>query len=152
MKTLNFGKIAVLILTITVFAAFKGEKDKLHKRFFTIDLSEPKKPKSTPDEIQFKDGKVWCGDIVSDKLGLGKYLRYELVKDSTYMDEETEVEYIEVLATTELEKGETFEFKCVIDNFQIEGGMRHMKNGKDKKTWSFTGKEKVKTEKEKKKK
>lgn len=151
MKTLTIGKFAVLILALTAFLAFKGEKDKLHKRNFTIDLSEPKKPKSTADELQFKDGKVWCGDIVSEKLGL-KLIRYELVKDSTYMDEETEVEYIEVLATTELEKGESFEFKCVIDNYQIEGGMRHMKNGKDKKTWSFTGKEKVKPEKDKKKK
>lgn len=151
MKTLTIGKFAVLILALTAFFAFKGEKDKLHKRNFTIDLSEPKKPKSTADELQFKDGKVWCGDIVSEKLGL-KLIRYELVKDSTYMDEETEVEYIEVLATTELEKGESFEFKCVIDNYQIEGGMRHMKNGKDKKTWSFTGKEKVKPEKDKKKK
>lgn len=151
MRTITIGKFAILILTLTAFLAFKGEKDKLHKRNFTIDLSEPKKPKSTADELQFKDGKVWCGDIVSLKLDL-KLIRYELVKDSTYMDEETEVEYIEVLATTEMEKGESFEFKCVIDNYQIEGGMRHLKNGKDKKTWSFTGKEKVKVEKDKKKK
>lgn len=151
MKTLNIGKFAVLILTLTAFLAFKGEKDKLHKRNFTIDLSEPKKPKTTPDELQFKDRKIWCGDVVSEKLEL-KLIRYELVKDSTYMDEETEVEYIEVVATTEMEKGEAFEFKCVIDNYEIEGGMRHLKNGKDKKTWSFTGKEKVKVEKDKKKK
>lgn len=151
MKTLTIGKLAVITLTLTAFLAFKGEKDKLHKRNFTVELSEPKKPKTTPDEFQFKDGKVWCGDVVSEKLAL-KLIRYELVKDSTYMDEETEVEYIEVLATTELEKGESFEFKCVIDNYQIEGGMRHMKNGKDKKTWSFIGKEKVKPEKDKKKK
>jgi len=151
MRTLKFGKLTIAILTLTAFLAFKGEKDKLHKRFFTIDISEPKKPKTTPDELQFKDGKVWCGDVISEKLDL-KLIRYELVKDSTYMDEETEVEYIEVLATTEMEKGESFEFKCVIDNYQIEGGMRHMKNGKDKKTWSFTGKEKVKPEKDKKKK
>jgi hypothetical protein len=151
MKTLTIGKFAVLILTLTAFLAFKGEKDKLHKRNFTIDLSEPKKPKTTPDELQFKDGKIWCGDVVSEKLEL-KLIRYELVKDSTYMDEETEVEYIEVVATTEMEKGESFEFKCVIDNYEIEGGMRHLKNGKDKKTWSFTGKEKVKVEKDKKKK
>ena len=151
MKTLTIGKFAVLILTLTAFLAFKGEKDKLHKRNFTIDLSEPKKPKTTPDELQFKDGKIWCGDVVSEKLEL-KLIRYELVKDSTYMDEETEVEYIEVVATTEMEKGESFEFKCVIDNYEIEGGMRHLKNGKDKKTWSFTGKEKVKVENDKKKK
>lgn len=151
MKTLTIGKFAVLILTLTAFLAFKGEKDKLHKRNFTIDLSEPKKPKTTPDELQFKDGKIWCGDVVSEKLEL-KLIRYELVKDSTYMDEETEVEYIEVVAKTEMEKGESFEFKCVIDNYEIEGGMRHLKNGKDKKTWSFTGKEKVKVEKDKKKK
>lgn len=151
MKTLTIGKFAVLILTLTAFLAFKGEKDKLHKRNFTIDLSEPKKPKTTPDELQFKDRKIWCGDVVSEKLEL-KFIRYELVKDSTYMDEETEVEYIEVVATTEMEKGESFEFKCVINNYEIEGGMRHLKNGKDKKTWSFTGKEKVKLEKDKKKK
>ncbi|MBK6833383.1 MAG: hypothetical protein IPG89_03535 [Bacteroidetes bacterium] len=151
MRTLKFGKLTIVVLTLTAFLAFKGEKDKLHKRFFTIDISEPKKPKTTPDELQFKDGKVWCGDVISEKLDL-KLIRYELVKDSTYMDEDTEVEYIEVLATTEMEKGESFEFKCVIDNYQIEGGMRHMKNGKDKKTWSFTGKEKVKPEKDKKKK
>jgi hypothetical protein len=151
MRTLKYGKLTIAVLTLTAFLAFKGEKDKLHKRFFTIDISEPKKPKTTPDELQFKDGKVWCGDVISEKLDL-KLIRYELVKDSTYMDEDTEVEYIEVLATTEMEKGESFEFKCVIDNYQIEGGMRHMKNGKDKKTWSFTGKEKVKPEKDKKKK
>ena len=151
MKTLTIGKFAVLMLTLTAFLAFKGEKDKLHKRNFTIDLSEPKKPKTTPDELQFKDGKIWCGDVVSEKLEL-KLIRYELIKDSTYMDEETEVEYIEVVAKTEMEKGESFEFKCVIDNYEIEGGMRHLKNGKDKKTWSFTGKEKVKVEKDKKKK
>ena len=76
-------------------------------------------------------------------------MRYEIVKDSTYKDEDTDVEYLQILATTKLEKGEIFEMKCVIDNYEIEGTMRVLKAEKEKKAWSFTGKEKAKPEKKK---
>lgn len=139
-----FSKIAILLAASTLVFAFTIAKDRLHKRDFTVSLIDGKKPKAVADEISFKDGKVFCGDFADQKLGIGTWIKYELVKDSTYTEEGEEREYIEVLATTELAKEEIFEFKCVVDNFEIEGTMRITKKGKDKKTATFSGKEKPK--------
>ena len=142
----------MLLAASTLVFAFTIAKDRLHKRDFTVSIIDGKKPKAIPDEISFKDGKVFCGDFADQKLGIGTWIRYELVKDSTYMEEGEEREYIEVLATTELAKEEIFEFKCVVDNFEIEGSMKITKKGKDKKTATFSGKEKPKKDKKKDKK
>ena len=144
------SKITLLLVACTFLFAFKVSKDKLHKRDFTVMVTEGKKPKGTADEISFKDGKVYCGDIADQKMGIGTWIKYEMVKDSTYMDEDVEKEYIEVLATSELGADETFEFKCTIDNFEMQGTMRTIKKGKDKKVFTFTGNEKVKKDKKKK--
>ena len=146
----KISKIGLLLIACTLVFAFTMSKDKLHKRDFTVNIIDGKKPKPIADEISFKDGKVYCGEFANEKMGIGTWIRYELVKDSTYMEEDVEKEYIEVLATTELAKEEIFEFKCVIDNFEMEGTMKITKKGKDKKVATFSGKEKPKKEKKKK--
>jgi len=148
MKTIKQIKTTIVLAIIFILLAFTIALDKLHNRDFQINISEAKKPKTTYDEMKFKDGKVWCGDQAAEKMQL-KWMRYEIVKDSTYKDEDIDVEYLEILATTKLGKDELFEMKCVIDNYQIEGTMRLLKAEKEKKAWSFTGKEKVKPEKKK---
>jgi hypothetical protein len=130
-----------------LLASFKGDKDKLHKRHFSINLTDGKKPKPTPDEIFFKDGKVYCGDFVAEKVGAKEQIKYELKKDSTYMDEDVEVEYIDIFATTQLEKNEIFEFHCLLENFEVQGTMKVLKGDKEKKAWEFTGQEKAKQKK-----
>jgi hypothetical protein len=142
LKTISISLFAVLLL-----ASFKGDKDKLHKRHFTISLTDGKKPKPTPDEIFFKDGKVYCGDFAAEKLGSSDQIKYELKKDSTYMDEDVEVEYIDIFATTQLEKNEIFEFHCLLENFEVQGTMKVLKSDKVKKAFEFTGQEKVKEKK-----
>jgi hypothetical protein len=150
MKTTHYFKAGILVLVLAASVAFKGEKDKLHKRDFTIQLTEAKKPKALQDEVSFKDGKVYCGDVLNEKNSDLSWMKYEIKVDSTYNDEGEDKEYIEVLATKELERGEMFEMKCVVDNHEIEGSMRIHKAGKDKKNWTFTGKEVPKKEKKKK--
>ncbi len=147
MKNLRSSVVALSIIMFFVFSAFKGDKDKLHKRHFTINITDGKKPKTIPDEIFFKDGKVYCGDFVSEKLEFKDQIKYEIKKDSTYMDEDVEVEYIEIFATTQNEKKEMFEFHCVLDNFEVQGTMKLFKNDKEKRALEFTGAEKVKTKK-----
>ncbi len=148
-----FSKIAIVLVVSSFTLAFTIGKDKLHKRDFTVSVIDGKKPKAIPDEISFKDGKVYAGDAVGcAKLGACTWIKYEMVKDSTYTEEGEEREYIEILATSEFEGGELFEFKCVVDNFEIEGTMKITKKGKDKKTATFSGKEKVKKDKKKDKK
>lgn len=147
MKNLKSTFFIISIFILFVLTAFKGDKDKLHKRHFTINITDGKKPKTIPDEIFFKDGKVYCGDFVSEKLEVKEQIKYEIKKDSTYMDEDAEVEYIEIFATTQKEKKEMFEFHCVLDNFEVQGTMKLFKNDKEKRSLEFTGSEKVKTKK-----
>lgn len=146
MKKMSTIRLGVLSVILAAAFAFKGDNDVLHKRDFTVQITEGIKPKTIADEISFKDGKVWCGETIFDKTGL-KWIRYELKKDSTYKEDDMDIEYIEVLATTEMERGELFEMKCIVENYQIEGTMRVHKAGKDKKSWSFTGSEKPKKKK-----
>ncbi|MCD6067499.1 MAG: hypothetical protein K0S33_2325 [Bacteroidetes bacterium] len=152
MTPTHFIKTGFLVLVLTASVAFKGDKDKLHKRDFTVQLTEGKKPKPSDDEVSFKDGKIYCGDVLNEKNPDLSWMRYEIKVDSTYIEDDVEKEYIEIIATKELERADMFEVKCVIDDHNIEGSMRIHKNNKDKKTFSFTGKEKPKKEKEKKKK
>lgn len=140
--------ISATLVILTGLVAFKGDKDKLHKRDFTVEVIEGTKPKGKADEISFKDGKVYPGDIANEKMGVS-WIRYELKKDSTYMEDDIEKEYIEVFADSELEKGEKLEFTCVIEDFGIEGTMKLMKGDKIKKTFTFSGKEKPKKSKKK---
>lgn len=142
---LVFGSVLALAAGLV---AFKGDKDRLHKREFTVEVIEGTKPKGKPDEIAFKDGKVYPGDIAMEKMGV-TWIRYELKKDSTYMEDDMEKEYIEVYADSDLEKGEKFEFTCIVEDYGIEGTMKLMKGDKIKKTFTFSGKEKPKKSKKK---
>ena len=147
MNRLKPSFFALSIIILFTFSAFKGDKDKLHKRHFTINITDGKKPKAIPDEIFFKDGKVYCGDFVSEKLEVKDQIKYEIKKDSTYKDDDVDIEYIEIFATTQLEKKEIFEFHCVIENFEAQGTMKLFKNDKEKRALEFSGPEKVKTKK-----
>ena len=63
------------------------------------------------------------------------------------MDEDVEVEYIDIFATTQLEKNEIFEFHCLLENYEVQGTMKVLKSDKVKKAFEFTGQEKVKEKK-----
>ena len=100
--------------------------------------------------MEFKDGKVFS-TFLFDKLEY-KWIRYDIKKDTTYMDEETEVHYWEVLASHTNEKDETIVMTFKVTDWEIEGSYKLTKKDKTKKYYELTGKERIKVKKEKKKK
>lgn len=158
---MNIKKIVSLCCLIVagfVFlsADFKGEKDPLHKRTFTLNFSEIKdgqpSKKQIPDEMSFKDGKLYS-DYLAQKFSY-KWIKYRINKDSIYTDEtETEVRLFEVEATTTDEANTTLTINVKIEGWDIDGTVKMTKNDKPKKYFEITGFEKGgKPRKEKKKK
>src|SRR5689334_22739943 len=80
-------------LVLTAFV-FKVEKYPLHKRDFTVGLTEIKDgqpaKKNISDVLSFKNGTVYS-DFLHDKFGY-KWVRYRINKDSIYTDIETNSE------------------------------------------------------------
>ena len=140
--------ISCLFIAAFIFmnASFKGEKDPLHKRTFTIGITEVKDgvpaKKSIKDEMTFKDGKLFS-DFLHDKYQ-HKWLKYRINKDSIYSDPETEAEIrlLEIEASTTDEGGTTMMINFSVENWDIEGTMKLTKNDKPKKFYDFTGFEK----------
>jgi hypothetical protein len=139
--------ISCLIITAVVFmsAAFKGEKDPLHKRTFTIGITEVKDgipgKKSIADEITFKDGKLYS-DFLANKFQY-KWIKYRINKDSIYIDStETEVRLLEVEASTTDENNTTMMINFAVEEWDIVGTFKQTKNDKLKKFFDFTGFEK----------
>lgn len=143
-KLVSISCLFVLAL-IFINAGFKGEKDPLHKRIFTIGVVEivngaPGK-KSIADEIEFKDGKLFS-DFLNKKFSY-KWIKYRINKDSIYVDStETEIRHLEVEATTTDENNTTLAVNFVVENWDIEGFYKLTKNDKPKKYYDFTGFEK----------
>ncbi|MCW3077207.1 MAG: hypothetical protein JWO32_1816 [Bacteroidetes bacterium] len=138
-----FGLIILAVLFIN--ANFKGEKDPLHKRIFTVGITEVKDgqpaKKSISDKIEFKDGRLFS-DFLFDKFQY-KWIKYRINKDSIYTDEtETEVRLFEVEASTTDDKDQTLMMTFNIVEWDIEGVMKITKNDKLKKYFDFTGFEK----------
>jgi hypothetical protein len=132
--------------------SFKGDKDALHKKKFTIQINEfrdgkPGTKKPVEDEIEFKDGKLFSM-FAFDKMQF-KWMRYTLKTDSTYTEDEIEKKYYVVECSSTNEKDETLYIDIKIDNYEMEGSMKLTKNDKPKKYFEFSGKEQAGKEKKK---
>lgn len=137
---------SALLLTLVLGAqSFKGDKDALHKKIFTTQVTEfrdgkPGTKKPVEDEIEFKDGKMFS-NFVNEKMEFG-WMKYDLKKDSTYMDEDIEKKYYEVEVSSTNKVDETVYISIKIDNYEMEGSIKLTKNDKPKKYFEFSGKEK----------
>jgi hypothetical protein len=139
-KTFVFGAFAFILLSAFIL---KG-KDPLGKRIYDINITEVKEgapaKKATPDELEFKDGKMFS-NFLEEKFGF-KWIRYEMKKDSSFIDEtETEIHRYEIEASSTDETDQTMIFTCVIDNYDITGEIKITKKDKLKKKFEFDGKE-----------
>jgi hypothetical protein len=139
--------ICSLLLASFIFinATLKEEKDPLHKRTFTLGITEVKDgqaaKKMVKDEMTFKDGKLFS-DFLNQKFQY-KWLKYRINRDSIYMDEtETEVRLLEVEATSTDESNTTINISFKVEEWDIEGTIKMTKNDKPKKHFDFVGREK----------
>jgi hypothetical protein len=142
---------AVVVSCTFFFAAWKSDKDPLHKRKFTakaqvFDVRDGSaKGKPVDDEIEFKNGKVYslaCWDKMEFQD-----VPYEIKKDSTFQDGDEEKHYIEVEAKGENDKKETLTMSFTVNGYDIEGTYKLTKKDLLKKSLTTTGTEKVKAKK-----
>lgn len=130
-------------------ATWKGEpKDALDKRIFKVTMTEVKEgqapKKGVEDEIEFKAGKGMFSNFLYEKLEY-KWIKYEIKKDSTYMDEEqNEVHWIEAEVSTTDDSDQTMMMTCTVEDYDISGEIKITKKDKLKKKFEFSGKEKPK--------
>ena len=127
--------------------SFKGDKDALHKKTYTLQVNEmkdgqAKNKKPMEDELEFKNGEVFS-NVAFDKHEF-KWMKYKITKDSTYEDEGEQKHYIEASAMSTNDKDETFTINVRVDNFDIEGSYKLTKKDVQKKLYEFIGKEKAK--------
>jgi hypothetical protein len=155
-KNMNKKLILPLALLVAVlsFNAIKFEKDPLHGKKFETNATEFKdgapKPgaKALPNEIEFKNGKLFSDLAASDKGGaFDQWLKYNIEKDSTYTEEDIEKHYYVVKASHENDDGVVISMEITIDDIEIEGVMKLTKNDRLKKHFEFVGHEKAKKQK-----
>lgn len=140
--------VRLLLLAAFVFSVtcgFADEHDPLHKRVFTISLSETKNgvvaKKVIMDKIYFKNGKLFS-DFIHDKFGF-KWIRYRINKDSVFVDEtKATVRLLEVEAIATDEDNQTVIFDFVTSEWDIDGDVRITKNDKLKRYYDLAGREK----------
>lgn len=146
MSTKNIIKILILSSVFILFInGISKDKDPLHKKIYNtlvIEVKDGQNAKKTlPDELEFKDGKLFS-TFLNEKFDY-KWLKYEINKDSTYIDStETEIRYFELECSYTDDKDQTMVMKCVIDEFDVDGEVKITKNDKLKKMFVFNGKEK----------
>lgn len=154
-KTIIILSLALFILALLLLS-FKIEQDPLHKRLFTISLSETKNgvvaKKPIQDRLFFKNGSL-RSDFLYKKFGY-KFLKYRINKDSIFTDStDTEVRWLEVEAIITDDKNQTIFVSFVTCEWDIDGTIKITKNDKIKRYYDFAGREKGgKPKKEKKKK
>lgn len=148
LKHIIISASVLTVALISINAIKKGEpKDGLDKRKFTVTMTEIKEgsppKKGVEDEFEFKAGKGLFSNFLFEKLEY-KWIKYEIIKDSTYTDEEqNENHYTEASASTTDANDQTMIMKCVVDNFNISGEIKITKKDKLKKKFEFSGKEKA---------
>ncbi len=154
LKWLFFIGIAVMI---SIHAALKDKgKDPLHKKIYITNVTEIKNGtpsnKTTPDELEFKDGKLFS-NFLHEKFDIG-WTKYVIEKDTTFIDSvlESEVRYFEVKSSYKDDDNQLTNILCRISNENIEGEIKITKNDKPKKQFEFIGSEKATKIKENKKK
>ena len=131
------------------FFSFKGEKDALDKKIYTLQINEikdgvAKNKKPFEDELEFKNGTLFS-IFLRDKHGISKWIKYKITKDSTYDDEGTEKRWIEAQGMfTNEDTDETTYVNVKVDDYDIDGSYKITKKDIQKKLYEFVGKEKVK--------
>lgn len=154
MSTKKIFKLALLSTIFILFVnAVLKDKDPLNKKIYNTQVIEVKDgqnaKKSVADELEFKDGKLFS-NFLNEKFEY-KWLRYEINKDSTYIDStETEIRYFELECSYTDDKDQTMVMKCTIDEYSIDGEIKITKKDKLKKMFVFNGKEKYVKPKKKK--
>lgn len=142
---------SIIVATACVLAfgllSFKGDKDALNKKVFILQVNEikdgqAKSKKPMEDELEFKDGKVFS-NILYDKHQF-KWIKYTIMKDSTYEEEGEQKHLLEAMASTTNDANELVEINVKVDGFDIEGSYKLSKKAIQKKLYEFTGKEKSK--------
>jgi len=134
----------LFILALVVFS-FKDEEDPLHRRSFTISLSETKNgvvsKKVIMDKLEFKNGKLRTG-FLQKKFGY-KWIRYHVNKDSIFTDStDTEVRWLEVEATATDERNQTVFVNFVTCEWDLDGTIKITRNDKLKRHYTLSGREK----------
>jgi hypothetical protein len=137
---------AACVLAFTLFS-FKGDKDALDKKIYTLQVDEmkdgkPKGKKPAEDELEFKDSKVFS-NMAELKHGF-KWMKYKVTKDSSYDDEGEQKKWIEAEAMATNELDETLITNVKVDGYDISGTYKLTKHDVPKKLYEFVGKEKVK--------
>lgn len=156
-RQLFYFAASTLLFTLALaMLSFREEEDPLHKRTFTISLSETKNgvvaKKVIMDKMEFKNGKLRT-DFLSRKFGY-KWLRYHINKDSIFTDStETEVRWLEVEAVATDERNQTVFVNFTTCEWDLDGTIKITKNDRLKRYYDMAGREKGgKPKKEKKKK
>ncbi len=140
--------ICFLMSNLSVVSTKAGEpdeKDYLHKRVFTISMSEVKfgqvSKKPIADEFRFKNGRLYS-TFIYKKYG-HRYLDYRVKKDTVYFDEtNTKVRTLEVEAVVTDETNRTVLLNFVTTEWDIDGTIKITKHDKLKRKLDFVGREK----------
>ncbi|PBQ33493.1 hypothetical protein CNR22_17490 [Sphingobacteriaceae bacterium] len=148
LKATSFRTGVLGIVLLLTLAAFKGEKDSLHKRTFNIMLDELKDgvpvkagKKGIADKFYFKEGKVFS-DFLNEKFGY-KWMRYRINKDSIFTDStDTEVRWLEVESSATNEDNQTVMINFTSVEWDLDGTVKITKNDKIKKYYDIVGREK----------
>jgi hypothetical protein len=143
MKSVNCFLALIFILSWS--SIFATEEDPLHKRKFTIGLSETRNgvvaKKVINDVIYFKNGKLFT-EFFYNKFGF-KWVRYRINKDSVYTDHtNTEVRLLEVEAVATDERNQTLLMEFSVLEWDIDGIVKITKNDKLKRYYDLAGREK----------
>jgi hypothetical protein len=140
-----FALLFLLPSAFLLFCAFDDDHDPLHKRSFTIGLTETRNgviaKKVIMDKLSFKDGKIQS-EFLKNKFGF-KYIRYRINKDSFYVDEtNTEVRLLEVEASATDEANNTVLIEFTTVEWDIDGIIKITKNDRLKRYYDMAGREK----------
>jgi hypothetical protein len=144
-KNITIKTLFVGFIILASFA-FKDEKDPLHKRKFTVNLTEVKDnvpaKKSAMDEMEFKNGKLFS-NYLYDKFQY-KWIGYRINKDSVFIDStDTEVRLLVVESTFTDDANQTVMLNFSIQEWDIDGYIKIVgKNDKIKKYFDLAGFEK----------
>ncbi|MBS1647168.1 MAG: hypothetical protein JST67_07500 [Bacteroidetes bacterium] len=145
---LKTNKLTTVICAAALaFCAFKGDKDALDKKIYTLQVNEikngqAKNKKPFDDELEFKDGKLISTFLIAKHEF--KWIKYKVTKDSTYDDEGTTKRWIEAQGMFTNDADETMTVTLKVDEYDIDGSYNLTKKDIPKKLYEFIGKEKVK--------
>jgi len=151
MKKRIILKTAVLgMALLTSFSTFAQKKKKderskaLEGKKYAVQFYEVKatgRGKALPDNIMIKNGEIQSY-LMEDKISLPP-TRFQIILDSTYTEDETEMKLFKIEAQFTEEK-DSYKWEVTIINYDIEGTVVQSKGGVEKKKFEFAGSEKTK--------